>query len=207
MERPRFSIIIPAFNSENYIRKALDSVDEQRFKNYELIVVCDSCHDRTVSIAKRYTDLVYEVEFGNDGPTRNYGIEHANGEYILFLDDDDWFLHEYVLHLLDYMLDQDDNPPDILAFGFIWKHVGYCRNLIDNMYIATWNKCWRREAIGETRFSNKHMASDEDFHNAMMKKDLKIICWDMPMYYYNFLREGSQTYLKKLRETDAEKGV
>ena len=96
--KPRFSIIIPAYNSANYIRKALESVKSQVFTNYELIVVCDSCMDNTEEVAKEYTDKVIIVNNHCDGPTRNRGIEEACGDYILFMDDDDWWLHEYGIY-------------------------------------------------------------------------------------------------------------
>lgn len=184
----RFSIIIPAYNSEQYIRKALESVQMQSFKDYELIVVCDSCTDKTEQIAKEYGAKTIAVNFNQDGQTRNVGIDNAKGEYILFMDDDDWFLHEFVLEQLHAKLSGED----VLRFSFIWKHKGYakCGN-----YIAVWNKCWRREFIGSTRFSKKLYWSDVDFHNLMMDKNPRMTDWDMPMYYYNFLRKGSITDL------------
>ena len=54
-----------------------------------------------------------------------------------------------------------------------------------------WNKCWKRTSIGDTRFPKVHSCSDKYFHEAMMEKNLRISVWDMPMYYYNYLREGS----------------
>lgn len=199
-EGPQFSIIIPAFNSEKYIFKALDSIKRQDYENYELIVVCDRCIDRTAEIAKWFTDKVYEVDYGNDGPTRNFGIEKAKGKYIMFMDDDDWWIHEHVLYLLDLKLKQE-NYPDILVFGFIWKNVGYfCPPSKDACNIATWNKCWRRVAVGDTRFSNQPLRSDSDFHNEMMAKNLRMAFWDTPFYYYNYMREGSQTEIDERKK-------
>jgi glycosyltransferase involved in cell wall biosynthesis len=192
---PKFSIIVPAHNSEKFISKALMSIQEQTFTDYELIVVCDHCTDKTADIARIFTPRVYEVDYNRDGLSRNFGLDRAIGDWILFMDDDDWFLHEYVLSLLDYIL--KSNSPDILAFSFIWKGVGYARNTPDHLYIATWNKCWKRKAIGNTRFSDKEMSSDEDFHNAMLAKRPRIMCWDMPLYYYNYMRPGSQTEIAK----------
>ena len=61
-----------------------------------------------------------------------------------------------------------------------------------------WNKCWRRAFIGDTRFSDVPYSSDADFHREMMQKGPKLANWDTPMYYYNFLREGSLT--KELKD-------
>lgn len=188
----RFSIIIPTHNAENYIRKALDSIKQQTFTDYELIVVCDSCTDKTQEIAEEYGARTAVVDFHQDGFTRNKGIDMAQGEWILFMDDDDWWLHEYVLEQLNEKLLQ--NPKiDVLCFSFIFKHWKYAspKGNNGNRWIAVWNKCWRREFIGNTRFSKRYSKSDVDFNFAMMDKDPKILDWDMPMYYYNYLRPGS----------------
>lgn len=191
MVEPFFSVIVPAHNSAEYIERGLDSIAEQTFTDYELIIVCDSCTDNTEEIARRYTDHVYTVQFHQDGYTRNAGLDVARGKWVLFMDDDDWFMHEFAFDLLHKALTKVDT--DILTFSFIWRYVGYTQNQ-PRMWIAVWNKCWNREFIGDTRFSNKYMASDEDFHNAMIDKKPRIMNWDMPLYYYNYMRTGSQTH-------------
>ena len=192
--RPRFSIIIPAHNSANYIIKALSSVKSQTFKDYELIVVCDNCFDNTEQIAKQYGATTKRVMFGCDGPTRNKGIEMATGEYVLFMDDDDWWLHEYVLDQLDKKL-KELGDADILCFSFIFKGLRYAEPSGNggNHWNACWCKCYRRDKIGSSRFSNVKAWSDVDFYNSIMNKGLKIYDWDMPMYYYNYMRKGSQS--------------
>ena len=188
---PLFSVIVPAYNSAAYIRKLLDSIKTQTFTDYELIVVCDSCADNTAAIAREYTDHVHEVNFGRDGLTRNYGLDHATGRWVLFADDDDWFLHEFVFEMIAGLIGKNDE--DMLFFGFIWKGMGYARNTKDNIFIACWSKCWRRSFIGDTRFSDVKYVSDADFHREMMLKRPRALFWDMPFYYYNYMRDGSQS--------------
>lgn len=189
----KFSIIIPAHNSAGHIRKALESVKSQTFKDYELIVVCDSCDDDTEKIAQEYGAITESVDYHCDGPTRNRGIELARGDWVLFMDDDDWWLHEYVLQLLAERL---TDQMDILCFSFIFRGLKYARPL-DNCghhYIACWCKCYRRPAIGSARFSAAtDGTADVQFYSDMFSKGLRIWDWDMPMYYYNYLRPGSQT--------------
>ena len=182
----KFSIIIPAHNSESYIHKALQSIESQTFKDYELIVVCDSCTDGTKSIAESYGAKTIDVNFHNDGLTRNTGIDNATGDWILFMDDDDWWLHEFVLEQLAEKVGKENE--DILCFSFVWKDVKYCSPLSLNgtLYPAVWNKCWKREFIGNTRFPHVYSISDYYFHTEMMKKNPKLVIWDMPLYYYNY---------------------
>lgn len=192
----RFSIIIPAYNSESYIRKALDSIAQQTFTDYELIVICDSCTDRTQQIAEEYGAITKAVHNHCDGPTRSAGLDIAKGEYVLFMDDDDWWLHEYVLWQLDKKLTEENNP-DVLCFSFIFKHWGYATPVRDEWikqrWIATWNKCWKRKFIGQVRFPNIPFKSDTHFNQNMINKGGRWVDWDMPMYYYNYKRKGSQT--------------
>lgn len=190
----RFSVIIPAHNAEDHIRKCLDSIKQQTFTDYELIVICDSCTDRTEEIAKEYGAITKAVEHHCDGPTRSDGLDLAQGEYVLFLDDDDWWLHEYVLTQLDEKLKETANP-DVLCFSFIFRHWKYAspHGMSGNRWIAVWNKCWKRIFIGNTRFPDIKFTSDEPFHRAMTAKGGRWVDWDMPMYYYDYMREGSQT--------------
>lgn len=190
----QFSIIVPAHNSEQYIRKCLDSIKQQTFTDYELIVVCDNCSDNTEQVAREYTSNVYRVGFGRDGMTRNVGIAQAKGDWLLFLDDDDWWMHEYVLQQLHDKL--EENPGiDVLCFSFIFKGWMYANPLSNQgrHWIAVWSKCWRREFVKDCKFSNEWSISDVQFHNQVFDKKPKVLDWDMPMYYYNYLRIGSQT--------------
>jgi glycosyltransferase involved in cell wall biosynthesis len=85
------SVIIPAYNAEIYIARALDSVLSQSYPNIEVIVINDGSTDRTENIVKSYGSEVLYISKSNSGvsSTRNIGIKEAKGEYIAFLDCDD----------------------------------------------------------------------------------------------------------------------
>ena len=197
MHRPFFSVIVPAHNSAEYIRKGMHSIRQQSFRDYELIVVCDACTDNTAQIALGFADNVIKTDYGMDGLARNAGIEVANGEWILFMDDDDWFMHQYVFQILHEKAMVTD--ADMIVFNFIWKgrqYDGgdlYYRNGVGRTNIAVWSKCWRRSFIGDTRFPGIPFTSDEQFMNAIIEKRPRAVWLDQPMYFYNYMREGSQT--------------
>ena len=135
-----------------------------------------------------------EINAQNVSVARNYSLDVAKGDYILFVDDDDYWLHEYVLTIIDKKLTDED----VLCFSFIWKGVMYAKPT-DNYggkehFVAVWNKCWKRSFIGNTRFNLKTCGSDADFHWEMWSKHPKYTDWDMPIYYYNYMRPGSITY-------------
>jgi len=187
----RFSVIIPAHNEEKNIHKALDSVKSQVFTDYEIIVCCDDCSDHTEEIAKEYGAITVRCNVHNDGRCRNYGLDVAQGEYILFLDADDWWLHEYVLTELDSLI----NGEDIICYAFIWRHIGYVPAVspTGKWFSHVTNKVWRREFIGDNRFGQERI-SDTPFNNRMFERNPKVKVLDMPIYYYDYLRPGSDSF-------------
>lgn len=188
----RFSVIIPAHNSEKFISKALDSIKNQSFQNFELIVVCDRCTDNTKAIAESYGAKTIDVDYGRDGLTRNAGLDIAQGEYILFLDHDDNYLHEFVFEEINRKLKQE-NDPELLCCSFIWKGIGYTRPIAKNGELLpnVWSKAWRRDFINTTRFTDVYSISDYYFCKEMEKKPHRTVIFDFPIVYYNYLREGS----------------
>lgn len=109
---PRFSIIIPVFNVENYLHQCLDSVIEQDFDNYEVICVNDGSTDESPQILKEYEQKYNQIKVihqTNKGlsAARNRGINASKGDYILFLDSDDW-LETNALSILKKNLSDED---------------------------------------------------------------------------------------------------
>lgn len=191
----KFSVIIPAHNEQAVISRALSSIEAQSFKDYEVIVVCDACTDNTKEIAELYGAKVIEIDAHSSGAARNAGLDNANGEWILFCDADDWYLHEYVFEMLADKVGRENE--DGLLFSLIWKNMGYgpIRSPKGTIYPHVANKCWRRSSIGDTRFPTAKDVVGEDgvFFDRMMAKNIKLIEWDMPLYYYNWLRPGSKS--------------
>lgn len=208
---PKYSIIVPAHNSAGFIQKCLNSIEDQVFDRsmYELIVVCDRCTDDTYKVAMQHADKVVTADWGSDG-SRQEGIDVASGEWILFLDDDDWFLHEYALALIDAEL---SDKIDVLCYGFIFKGVGYAApirivNGTESLWPAVWCKCYRREFIKDIRFNNiiptpDGNAADIDWTRRVFEKIPIFRTLNQPLYYYNYLRPGSQT-VEKVKINDSK---
>lgn len=205
---PKYSIIVPAHNSSGFIAKCLNSIEDQVFdrSQYELIIVCDACTDDTWKIAMEYADTVLTTDFGNDGPPRQAGLDVARGKWILFLDDDDWWLHEYVLAQIDQAVG-DETDFDVLLFGFIFKTRGYASPLrtFGAIWPAVWCKCYRRSFIADIPFHNvkptpEGDAADIDWTRRLLELGPCFKILDMPLYYYNYGRSGSQTVEKVWRK-------
>ena len=193
MSEPFFSIIIPSLNGEKHIRDALDSCIEQSFTDYEIIVVCDSCTDRTAEVAREYTQNVIEVDCHRDGLARNAGIDAARGKWILFLDDDDWWLHEFCLQQIWETIQKSNLNTDVIMFDIIWHGQYYCQQNEHHYEKMTAGHCFRREFIGDIRWSDQKYSADTNFFDQllMVHRNPNFVFMKVPIYFYNYMRPGS----------------
>ena len=206
MSNPKFSIILPTHNGAERISLPVMSIMNQTFKDWELIIVLDACEDDTKkAVENLFIDDLYqldkirfiEVDCHRDGLARNAGLDAATGEWILFIDDDDYFLHEYCFELLAEQVGKHNE--DVLDFSFIWKGRGYKTPSKDECFVMVWCRAWRREFIGDNRFDGEPYASDKRFFQKMIQNNLyvNVYFWNVPIYYYNYMREGSLSWMEK----------
>ena len=109
---PKFSIIIPVYNVEEYIKECLESVMKQTFKDYEVIVVNDGTKDNSMDIVKKYKVKIINQENQGLSVARNTGVKSAKGEYIIFLDSDDTIEADLLKELSEAIKDK----PDVVRF-------------------------------------------------------------------------------------------
>ncbi|NET73661.1 MAG: glycosyltransferase family 2 protein [Sphaerospermopsis sp. SIO1G2] len=104
MKRPEVSVIIPSYNTEKYLAKAINSVLKQTFDDLEVIIVDDGSTDGTVTVAKSFSDPRVKVFVNSENlgaaATRNRAIEEATGRWIAVLDSDDWYARERLEKLI-----------------------------------------------------------------------------------------------------------
>lgn len=108
----KFSIIIPVYNVEKYIEKCLDSIFNQTLKDFEVIVVNDGTKDKSIELIKNYDIKIINQKNQGLSAARNRGVKEATGEYLLFLDSDD-YLEKDTLKELNKSF---KNNPDIVRF-------------------------------------------------------------------------------------------
>ena len=118
-QSPLISIIVPVYNVEDYIRPCLDSILAQTYTNFEAILVDDGSKDGSGSVCDEYAEkdsrfIVVHKENGGVSSARNKGLEIAKGEYIAFVDSDDWIENNYLTIILNEIEDYD-----LLFFGHI----------------------------------------------------------------------------------------
>ena len=161
VENKRFSVIVAAYNVEDYIERALKSVVNQTLKNIEIIVIndcaTDSTEEKILKFYNEYDNIVYIKHEKNKrlGAARNTGLSVAKGEYIIFLDGDDYLAEDNVLERIDKLIGKDEI--DVTYLGF--KIEGDREELVlpteeictktykaaKDKYPNVWSKCWRRK--------------------------------------------------------------
>lgn len=110
---PKHSIIVPAYNPGNAIRRCIDSIIAQSYSNWELIIVDDGSKDSTPAIIDDYARkderiCVIHIPNGGVANARNVGLENAKGEYVMFVDSDDWIEPDYLQQVENHMQDDVD---------------------------------------------------------------------------------------------------
>lgn len=120
MNTPSISVIVPIYNVESYLEKCLDSIVTQSLDNFEVVLVNDGSTDSSGEIAQKYADeysfvtLITQQNQGLGG-ARNTGIEHAAGDFFLFVDSDDYLLKDTLSSIYKKIIEEN---ADMLIFGF-----------------------------------------------------------------------------------------
>ncbi|MBR4645435.1 MAG: glycosyltransferase [Bacteroidaceae bacterium] len=128
------SVIVPIYNVERYLRRALDSILSQTHKDWEAILVDDGSTDNSGQIAEEYAknDCRFKViHKPNGGPSdaRNVGMEHISGEFLLFLDSDD-FIHPQLMELCQKAMEHDNSDLVTFTYNRTYRACGILRNLL-----------------------------------------------------------------------------
>ena len=205
--KPKVSIIIPVYNVEKYIAKCLDSLVNQTLNEIEIIVVNDGSPDNSQKIidkyVKKYPNKIksYIKENGGQGSARNYGLEKATGEYIGYVDSDDFV--ELTMYELLYNKAKKEKL-DIAICGNYNVSEDYKNKKVDLEFIkyednkinalfgkkAVWNKIYKKSIVEKLKFRSKVWYEDFDFSIKAICSAKKIGYVNEPLYNY-LLRAGS----------------
>lgn len=175
MENLRFSIIIPSYNSVDEIGRAIQSIREQTFKNYEIIVVDDCSTDNTYETLSKEKDIKVIRNSTNlkAGGARNKGLEVAKGEYIIFLDADDYFAEKATLQKINDVIGNERTDIVYLGFEIVgriqekWipteENSTISQRAQNWKYENVWDVCWNHEFLKENNMSFVEKRYFEDF--------------------------------------------
>ena len=155
---PKVSIIIIGYNIESYLDKCLESVFHQTYTNYEAIFVNDGSQDGTIHVAKKYSEKyglhIIDKQNGGIVSARKAGLAYATGEYVAFVDGDDWLNNHMVTSLVD-ALDKGMRDADIVCSNFklFMKNLISCLQI--NSSIFHFSRISRACSIHSDTFSKK----------------------------------------------------
>lgn len=216
MRKPIISIIVPSYNVELYIRRCLDSIKNQSFSNFEVIVVDDGSQDSSPKIAEKFAenDMRFKVirqDNNGQGSARNNGIELAQGEYLSFVDSDDWVHKDYLLKLYDCI---QTTEADIAMCNVerVWDNGKRKNNnsisrraevitdtvqYLPRASMSVWDKLFKKSLFDGLRFPEKMKFEDFALMPQILIRAKKIVTIEDVLYYY-FWRDGSTTNQKKI---------
>ena len=226
MLMPKVSVIIPVYNVEKYLRKCLESIFKQTYKNIEIIVVNDGSTDGSCQVLndlKEEDDRLIIINKKNGGlsSARNAGIEAATGEYLVFVDSDDWIDEKYIENM--YVI-SDTYDCDIVQCGYesvffddsnikedksninrqpllyTVKEFSYTTyTLLSWQCNLAWNKLYKKSLFQNIRFPVGKIHEDEFTIYKVVWSANRIGVVSDKLYYYRYRSESimHQTYSKK----------
>ena len=215
----KVSVIMPIYNAEKYLSEAIESVLNQTYTDFELLLINDKSTDNSKEICKKYNKkdsrivlLENNSESHGPGPTRNIGLDYATGEYIYFMDADDWI----DISLLQYAVNRmRETNADIVQFGVIYERSDgnnpaqyfwrgkdlLTKDEIRKDFSTYWkenrNSLWmylfRREKVKTIRFENIIIGEDISYIMDALSNADKIAYIKKALYHYRYV-EGSTSH-------------
>ena len=228
MENELISIVVPIYNVENYLRMCLDSIQNQTYQNFECLLINDGSPDNSADICREYLAKdarfrYFEKENGGSSSARNFGIERSEGEYVTFVDSDDWLEHDALQLLYDALkkenadisigryncydesryqyLFYDSNPDDSLEV-IEGKEI-IDREGVEEMKTGNWTvaylKLIKRELLQDLPFPIGKMAEDTYWTWKVLLKASKVVYLNRCIYWYRVGLTGtlSNTWSEK----------
>lgn len=209
MENNKITVIVPMYNTEKYIERCIRSIMEQTYKNLEIIIVNDGSTDKSLDICKKLQDednriIIINQENKGVAGARNTGIENSKGEFIGFVDSDDFLEKNMYEKLMSYIAEYNADLSSARAFMIdrngILEETHY-NNYVDSfmdeksilkayvdrfLTIAVWDKLFKREIIDNIRFASTVFCEDAKFVLDVCDNAKKVVCTSERLY--NHLR-------------------
>ncbi len=227
--QPLISIIVPVYKVEKYLDKCVSSIVNQTYQNLEIILVDDGSPDSCGAMcdawaAKDSRIRVIHKENGGLSDARNAGLAVANGEYVSFVDSDDWVSWGFIENLWNAIEQTGSDISTCLIIPvYEGEHVDprHCpgeieciqaeealsRLIEDKLRQVVWNKLYKREVIADILFAKGKLHEDEFWSYQIIGNARRIAITDAPGYYYLQRGEsimGSKYTLRRLDAIEAK---
>lgn len=205
-EDKKISVIVPVYNVEKYVADCIESVLKQTYHNFELILVNDGSSDHSADIINKFVitdDRIILLEQVNKGvaAARNNGMAHATGEFITFIDSDDWVATDYLEHLIylqsledvdmcmttSFFVKQRDKQADNIKIETISPEDATALLLSPKVVVGSCNKLYRREWIEKNNIrQNETLFSGEGLNFIVLAAQYanKVTISNKKIYFY-----------------------
>lgn len=218
------SVVVPVYNVEKYLKKCIESILRQSYDNFELIIVDDGSTDSSGKICDEIKSIdnritVYHKENGGLSDARNYGIDRANGDYITFIDSDDYIHEDFLKTLVELVvkyntdisivgsvaLEEGKSVNEINTNKIIEKCMNTeealeCMLLRRGFGISAWSKLYKTDLFNDIRYPKGLLYEDTYTTPYVIDKCDKIAYNSQKMYYW-VQRQDSITH-RKLADKD-----
>lgn len=200
LDNPLVSIIIPCYNGSKFIDKCLTSIFNQAYKNFEVIVINDGSTDNSLELLSKYNIKVISQDNAGQGKARNVGLNNSNGDYICFIDIDDYIDEHYLEKLVNAVTSNDYDIAicsyyDVCGDKIIYNNFKLDKELsifefyrccLDHLVwsVVPWNKIYKSSLLKNIRFKEGTYYEDEPFLDEVIKSSNKIISISDSLYYY-----------------------
>lgn len=204
------SVIVPVYNVEAYLSYCLDSILKQTYTNLEIIVVNDGSPDNCSTICERYAKMdvrikVLHKQNGGLSDARNVGIDCARGDYISFVDSDDYVAEDFIATLYNNMKSHNadisicnyvETKSSVWYGGEEYNEVSGFGNIeaLEKLYfgsaqerkamVVAWNKLYKRDIFQQLRYPVGKRNEDEFIIQDILYKAKKIVYTSAELYYY-----------------------
>lgn len=220
--RKKISIIVPIYNAESYLDKCIESLMNQSYKNFEILLIDDGSNDKSLSICNQYAAKdsrikVFHKENEGIAKTRNYGLSLSSGEYITFVDSDDYVHRNYLQSLFEAI---EDNYCELAICSFarftddkiIHNKIEKSR-VVDNLYLeqllftdpnigkANWNKLYDAKILKKIKFPDICLGEDYVVNFEYLKRIKSVSILSDELYYYRI----TPSSLSNLKEYNRKK--
>lgn len=219
----KISIIVPVYNVEKYLKRCVNSLINQTYKNIEIILVNDGSYDNSLEICEEFTQkdtrvIVLNQDNQGQSVARNKAIKAASGKYFCFVDSDDYVAPNYIEVLYKLLLENNADISlcrfsefygegvDVSKLNKAKPCIQYLSNkeMLTNMYnpnqdvyIFVWGKLFRRELFDDIFFPPGRICEDVAVLYKLFDRANKGVITDEVLYYYYRNNEGSTTYVLK----------
>lgn len=206
MKKKKVSILVAAYNVEETISQTIQSILGQTYDNMEIIVVNDGSTDNTEDVLKIFMGDILVINKDNQGlgSARNSGLEKATGDFVMFMDGDDYFTYQNVVEDLVNLAEKDNADLVVADFNYVDLNGKVLskrkvQSEIESMYSGAWNKMYSRILWNDKRFPENILYEDSGIIMSIGLSANKISVFQKPIYSY---RQDEGTITQSLDSPD-----